>query len=234
MASHLWEDFRVVVPDLQGHGLVDTQGVLQSIDTAADEVAAAIRHMRLGKVTLVGCSMGGTVAQSVALRHRDVVVQLGLIATFAKGGQAHANRATLAETEGVAAQLPGTLTRWFDAETLARNGPEINYIKDVLGRTPLDRWAAAWRAMAVVDNLERLPTLDIPVLTIAGGADSSTQDEMMRGFSTSIPYSRHVTLPDAMHMMILTHPAEIAADLKALADDGAHSRPESFAKGRRQ
>jgi pimeloyl-ACP methyl ester carboxylesterase len=72
--------FRVVAPDLRGHG----RGLPTSrFDGAecADDLAAIIRALELGPVIVVGYSLGGLVAQLFARRHPDLIAGLVLCAT---------------------------------------------------------------------------------------------------------------------------------------------------------
>ena len=67
------EGFRVVAVDARGHGRgLRPHGPFR-LDDCAEDAAALVRHLELGPVIAVGYSMGGTIAQLMALRHTDVV-----------------------------------------------------------------------------------------------------------------------------------------------------------------
>jgi 3-oxoadipate enol-lactonase len=77
---HLAARFRVVAPDLRGHG----RGLpTRRFDGAecADDLAAIVHALELGRVIVVGYSLGGLVAQLFARRHPDLVAGLVLCAT---------------------------------------------------------------------------------------------------------------------------------------------------------
>jgi 3-oxoadipate enol-lactonase len=84
LAAH----FRVVAPDLRGHG----DGIpTRRFDGAqcADDLAAIVELLELGRVIVVGYSLGGLVAQLFARRHPEMVCGLVLCATahnFASAG----------------------------------------------------------------------------------------------------------------------------------------------------
>ncbi len=84
LAAH----FRVVAPDLRGHG----DGIpTRKFDGAqcADDLAAVVELLELGRVIVVGYSLGGLVAQLFARRHPEMVRGLVLCATahnFASAG----------------------------------------------------------------------------------------------------------------------------------------------------
>ncbi len=67
--------YRVYAPDLRGHGDSDWPGEYSFALMRAD-VRAFLDALGLGRVTLVGHSMGGAVAFGVALEHQDRVARL--------------------------------------------------------------------------------------------------------------------------------------------------------------
>lgn len=72
--------FKVVAPDLRGHG----RGIPTSRFTGsecADDLAALVRELDLGAVIVVGYSLGGLVAQLFARRYPELVVGMVLCAT---------------------------------------------------------------------------------------------------------------------------------------------------------
>jgi pimeloyl-ACP methyl ester carboxylesterase len=75
--------FRVVAPDLRGHGQgLRSRRVFRLAD-CADDCAATILALDTGPVIAVGYSMGGPVAQLLWRRHRDLVSGLVFCATSA-------------------------------------------------------------------------------------------------------------------------------------------------------
>src|SRR5438034_21907 len=60
---------RVIVPDLRGFGRSAELTPARSIDDYADDVAALLDRLKLERATIVGLSMGGYIALSLARRH---------------------------------------------------------------------------------------------------------------------------------------------------------------------
>jgi pimeloyl-ACP methyl ester carboxylesterase len=83
----LAERRRVVAAELQAHGhTADIDRPLR-YETMADDVAALTRHLKLGKVDLMGYSLGGGVALRVAIQHPGLVRKLVLVSvTFKRRG----------------------------------------------------------------------------------------------------------------------------------------------------
>ncbi|MFP5254466.1 MAG: alpha/beta fold hydrolase [Acidimicrobiia bacterium] len=73
--------YRVLAPDLRGHGRgLRARGRFRLAD-CADDVAALLRQRATGPVIVVGYSMGGPVAQLLWHRHPDLVAGMVLCAT---------------------------------------------------------------------------------------------------------------------------------------------------------
>jgi pimeloyl-ACP methyl ester carboxylesterase len=77
----LAEGRRVVAADLQAHGRTADIDRPLSYETMAEDVAALIGHLGLGKADVMGYSLGGGVALQTAIRHPEVVRKVVLVST---------------------------------------------------------------------------------------------------------------------------------------------------------
>jgi pimeloyl-ACP methyl ester carboxylesterase len=77
------DPWRVLAPDHRGVGRSDRPLGPYSMSTMADDVAAVLDHAGLDRAFVVGISLGGMVAQHVAIRHPSRVAGLVLLATTA-------------------------------------------------------------------------------------------------------------------------------------------------------
>jgi pimeloyl-ACP methyl ester carboxylesterase len=80
--------YRVVIFDNAGIGQTQALPVPLTIDAMADQASALIEALRLGRSDVLGWSMGGMIAQALAVRHPDQVRRLVLCATFPGTGTA--------------------------------------------------------------------------------------------------------------------------------------------------
>lgn len=95
---------QVIAVHLQGHGRTpDTDRPLRA-ETMADDIAALIGHLKLGKADVMGYSLGASVALQTAIRHPDAVDRLVLVsATMQRDGSFPEVVAALDQLEGHAA-----------------------------------------------------------------------------------------------------------------------------------
>ncbi|MEV0688120.1 alpha/beta fold hydrolase [Nocardia sp. NPDC050378] len=171
----------------------------------ADEVAA----LYPGPLHLVGVSMGGMVAQHVALRHPDRVASLLVACTGASASpDTMLARAAAAETQGMRGVLATTLQRWFTPAALAADPPHpgVVYARDTLLALDPSAFADGWRAIATHDAADRLATLPMPVTAVAGKRDTASPVARSADIADRAPRGRLVVLDDAPHMAQLETP----------------------------
>ena len=196
----------VLALDLPGHG-ESPAGPASTLAGAADTVAAAIPPGS----DVVGLSLGGMVAQHLALRHPGQVRSLVLVCTRPYADPAEMNRrASATEQAGMPGVLDGTLRRWFTADALADPGhPGVRYASRRLLADDPAVIAAYWRAMADHDLRGDLRRIAQPVTIVVGRHDVTSSPESAAEFHRLIPGSQLVTCAGP-HLLALERPAELA------------------------
>ena len=124
--AELAKDREVIAVHLQAHGRTpDTDRPLRS-ETLADDVAAVIGHLKLGKADVMGYSLGSGVALQTAIRHPGVVDRLVLVsATMRRDGSYPEVVAALNQLEANAATIgPGV-----KASPLGQAYPDVDWTK---------------------------------------------------------------------------------------------------------
>lgn len=200
-----------ITPEYPGHGEVPWDRAPYSLDDVADDVVA---HTA-GSLDVVGVSMGGVVAQHIALRHPQRVRSLLLACTTgACDRQTMLSRAEDSEGQ-LDAYLQPTLDRWFGAQEGPRRYPRaIEYAKRTLRALPAGAFAAGWRAMAEHSVLHQLGQVRAPVTCLAATDDAATPVSALQRLAEVLPVSRLVTTPGP-HILQVAEPSVFAGELTA-------------------
>jgi 3-oxoadipate enol-lactonase len=202
---------RALAFDLPGYGGSPLPEGL-SLEGMADAVAQSLAELGVASAVVVGHSMGGMVAQWMAVRHAACVQALLLVCTTASFGkpdgawqQAFLQQrlAPLDRGEGMAALaahlVPGLLAPNAGPAPLAQG-------RAVMARVPERSYRAALAALMGFDQRAALLRLAMPVLCIAGEHDATSPPEVMRRMAERIPGARHAVLADAGHLAPLEQP----------------------------
>lgn len=201
---------------LPGHGHEPMlSGETFSLDAVADAVADRIAH-RPGvgptPVDLVGLSLGGMVAQHLALRHPALVRSLVLVCTKPVADpHAMLARAEATERLGMGPLVEETLRRWFTSAAVDQlSHPGVTYARDRLVADDPAVIAAYWRAMADHDVRSELRRLRHPVTVVSGRHDVTTNPQADAEFAAGFACGRQ-DVCDGPHLLSLEAPSEMVA-----------------------
>ncbi|GIU87306.1 MAG: hypothetical protein KatS3mg009_1821 [Acidimicrobiia bacterium] len=196
----LGRDYRVVAPDLRGHGRgLRTRRIFRLAD-CADDCAATIERLGTGPVIAVGYSMGGPVAQLLWRRHRDLVAGLVLCATSA--GFLPDARSRLAFQSWAVAAAAAARAAAFAPRLpplpLGRARPEL-----------LPAWVAAemrrhdWRMIVEAGHSigtyhagRWIGQVDVPTAVVCTAADRAVPADLQRAMAEAIPGADVVEVDD--------------------------------------
>lgn len=203
---------RVVVPDLPGHGPGETH-MSEDIADVAVQLLQFLDAIGVDRFGLAGISMGGAIAQHVAVQAGERVERLALLATMVQGHPAFAQRAEAAEAGGMSDLIAPTLVRWFTSEELAADLPGVRYARARLEKTPVARWVSAWRSLAAHDASGSLGGLRCPVLCVGGAEDASCPATVIGSLQAACTGAERIEIVGGSHLFPLTRPQETASVL---------------------
>ena len=207
VVSDLSRDYRLIVPDLAGHGESEPTTGPITYKAMLDGIAAVIdREVKTGKLTLAGNSMGGWLAMLYAFDHPDRVQKLVL--EDASGMVwLPADVPLFAKTREEAAKV-----------LLAVHGPDYKISDELLDaflarkNTPLSRISLNDALAYLVDK--RLPELKMPVALIWGRHDGLLPVPYAEALQTKISGSTLSILEDAAHIPHRQQPRKFVQCLK--------------------
>lgn len=205
------EKFRCFLVDNRGTGESDKPEGPYTTTQMADDYAGLIRELGLGKVRVAGISMGGAIAQELALRHPDLVRSLVLVCTWAKfepyAAQTFDNLARLRPltTPEDFLQL---LHLWIwtpayinaHADEMAKERAAANAALEDGTWMPPHAFAAQASACITHDAAARVKNIAVPTLLTIGAADIFTPPAYTEYLHKHIPGSEVVTFPGWGHV----------------------------------
>ena len=210
LANALAADCRVVTYDQRGHGLSDAPEGPYSCAELADDAARLIAHLGHGPVVFMGLSLGGMVAQELALRHPQRVRGLVLANTTsgypAEAQAGWAQRIAGIEAGGLESVVDAALQRWFHPGFHAAQPATVARWRRRVVSTDQQGYVACCHAVAGIDTTARLGQIQAPALVIAGELDAGTPPAMARTIAEGVKGAQLVVLPEASHLSVLEQP----------------------------
>lgn len=226
------ERFLVVAFDNRGSGQSDTPPGPYSTAQMADDAAALLSHLGTDRAHVLGVSLGGMIAQEVALRHPQRVRKLVLACT-APGGNGSVRpapevlkafvRSPSADPETEIRRVIPYL--YTDAYRRDHHEEIEGFIRRRLANPVSAEGNAAQLAAAVGHSAwDRLGHIAAPTLVITGENDRVVPPENSRRIAGRIPGSKLVLLPGAPHRFFAENPEAFNREVLAFLreDEGEH------------
>lgn len=207
----------VVAFDLPGHGRTPGEAAEWTLDRAAAVLEKVIRSIGADHAHVVGLSVGGMIAQALALHSPLLVRSLTLIDTAAaftdEGRAAMRVRAEAVRGGGMEAVVQSTIERWFTPANVARRPDLVERVtRTLLADDPLVH-GAMWDMISALDLVSKLDRISCPTLVLVGEFDPSTPPAAARLLQANIRGAELHIIADASHMAPLEKPNEVNAYL---------------------
>ena len=218
--------FEVVLLDNRGIGESDAPPGPYTVAEMAADAVQVLDEAGIERAHVVGTSLGGMIAQELALTHPGRVDRLVLACTTPGGPKAHPMpQVTVALLAEAASLEPAVALRRFVENALApatvRERPEV--VERILAHrlaTPQApaAWAAQATAGATVDAYDRLGTLLAPTLVQHGGEDVVVHPANADLLVSLIPDARLERYPGTGHLFFWEEPARFVASVAAFLE----------------
>lgn len=217
--------------DQLGHGARATE-VPQGFDALVADAQTALDRLPHGPVHLVGHSLGGCVAASLAAQedNRARIASLTLVASPLRGMPQFTDRATAVADGGMAQVSQQTLERWFGPDGQAEAAAAWQEAHACLHAMTPAGFDAAWHALSEFVGVAGLPKITAPTLGCSFPLDLSTPPPVGMAITEALvergTIATHCTLSGGGHMGVLTHAAELATLLQAHWQSARETPPQ--------
>lgn len=204
------DDHRLLIFDNRGAGRTPAPPGDLSIRLFADDTAGLMDAVGFGEADVLGISMGGMIAQELALNYPEKVDRLVLCATFCGGQESlYADKEVLmkmADRSGTPEQqVKKTISLLFPEEWLEKHGEEYyDDFFDRYSRAPATEENALrqFMATATFSTHDRLPQIENPTLVMCGTEDIVIPSENSKIIADRIEGAKLVEFEGAGHGFI--------------------------------
>lgn len=199
---------RILRFDLRGHGRSDVPPAPYAMGALIRDTERLMEHFGLKEAVALGLSIGGLIAQGLAVKRLDLVRGLILSNTAARIGTAAQwhDRIAAVRAGGLAAMADANMERWFGRAW--REAPAMPRIRALFEASPAEGWCGCAAAIAGTDFYETTATLRLPVLAIAGANDGATPPDLVRETAELVPGHQFRLIRGAGHIAMADRPED--------------------------
>lgn len=214
VAERLSDRFRVIRLDLRGHGASSRVHGDYSLAMLKSDVLALLDHLGIARCLVAGHSLGGLIAQELALRNPERVSALALLST-ACGRSPEEKAKVLARVDLIAGGISGdhfrnSVARWFTDEFRAANPDLIAQYAARNAENDPACYASAYRVLATSDLADEIAAIHAPTLIVTGEHDLGSNQDMARLMHARIAGSELHILPRLRHSILIEAPETVA------------------------
>ncbi len=221
LAARLSGRFRIVRYDKRGHGLSQATPPPYRIDDHVDDLIGLLDHLALDRIVLCGLSVGGLIAQGLALRQPKRVQALILADTAAKIGTAEMWEARIAAIEagGIEAIADAIMERWLSAEFRRSRPEESAGWRNMLVRTPTAGYLGTCAAIRDADFSAEAAGIEVPTLCLVGSEDGATPPDLVRATADLVRGAQFAVIDGAGHLPCIERPDVMAGLLTSFLEE---------------
>jgi pimeloyl-ACP methyl ester carboxylesterase len=216
----LRENYRVIAFDNRGAGLSTQVDEPISTTELAHDTIGLMETLNVTNAQIVGRSMGGAVAQIMALERPDLVRSLVLCASFAKldplGARVLTNMRQVLEWRGNwGDHARHSVQNFVGYEFYNRKQEEVRKIEALIGGETRLRACYVQQNFACQehDTLSRLGQIACPTLIMGGMNDPICSPTSQQWMADGIPGSRLVMFDGCSHFFLMENPQKFMATL---------------------
>ena len=211
----------IVTYDKRGHGLSDLGETPYTMDGLVDDLASLLDHLGADPAVIVGLSVGGAIAQGLAISRPDLVRGLVLAGTSARfmTREAWQERIDTVEADGLAAYAPAVTDRWFADAYKGAAGDALDGWTNMVARQPQAGYLATCAALRDFDGRGRLGEITVPAIAVAGENDLACPPDQMADMARALPDCRYEMLKACGHIIPVEQPELFTEIVRAFMAD---------------
>jgi 3-oxoadipate enol-lactonase len=227
-AQPLSTHYRLILPDLRGHGESSVGEGPATMEKHATDVLRICEREGIGRAAFAGVSIGGYTMFEFWRRYRERVAVLALCNTRpqAETPESRAARLRVAADvleRGTEPFIETMLPKVLGKTTLGSRPDIVEAVQRMMRKMSPQAVNLVQKGMAErSDSIETLETINVPTLIIAGEEDVASpvaDAELMR---QNIPGAQLRVIPRTGHYAVFEQPQAVGSLLRQFLDDRYH------------
>ena len=212
----LSQHFKLVIPELAGHGQSDSYGTLSTqkhplnLSDLADWVIALADHLHIPAFHFLGISIGGMIGQALGLNHSSRILSLALCNTSSIMPEENMpfwdEIIKTAQEKGVSALGEGFMERFFTPDFYKTNAQTIHNALNIFNQTKTQGFIDCVQAIKGLSFQEDIKKITLPVLVTGARQDTALPLEAAEFIANTIPNARLVVFENTSHLSQIQEP----------------------------
>jgi 3-oxoadipate enol-lactonase len=202
--DHFSDRYRVLAPDLRGHGGSAMAGKPYRIEDLALDILALLDTLGIERTHYSGASLGGMAGFALAQDHADrlrsvaFVTTQGILPQASIDGQRTAT--AIMRRDGAEARADAVLERYLRKGYREDQPERYAELRRQFTTNPVEGYAEAGDAIFAMNFDPRIGEISLPTMVIAGAHDIATTPERMSLYRDGIPGAKMDIIANAGHM----------------------------------
>ncbi len=209
------EHYRTITYDTRGTGASGSSDSPSTIKIMADDTIGLMDHLSIDKAHILGVSMGGMIAQEIAINYPERVMKLILVSTYFGGDEAGGLTITMRKLLGLGENFSKDDAKKVDIEKFMYNVISMSFNSEKYKKVfiPLSQqymkstgqkgFAEQLEAASDCYTLDRLHTINAKTLVIAGTKDQIVPFSSSELIADKIPDAKLVAVDGGSHSIFL-------------------------------
>ena len=192
----------VLTYDILGHGKTPLGVGQVTFDDFSEQLINLIGELGIGKIHLVGFSIGSLIARNFATKHNDRLQTLTLLSSIFKRSnqQQKVVDDRFEKSKNSSKMSNDALVRWFTEDYLKKNQEKSDWISSILSRNNMKNFNKIYELFVKHKDDEDFKKIIAETLVMTGEEDVGSTPEMSKNLSKVIKNSKLKIIPKGKHL----------------------------------
>ncbi len=224
VADVLSEEYRLLLPDLPGHGKYVWRGEPLSMQSMAADVLRLLEERGIDSAIFCGCSIGGYLLyelwrQAPGRMRALVICSAKPHADSEEGSRMRAQTIAGIETNGTAGFFDAMLQSLVGEPARERDPQMVSRLRAMMERMPAASAIAIQRALAArPDSRSTAATINVPTAVLAGMLDRVSTPAELRELADMVPGAAYFPLQEMGHYAPYEQPETVGPLIRGFLD----------------